>query len=275
VHTGLAVITGAEDRQHAYVALTRGTDVNTAYVFTVSPARADPTPGSRPAPELARYDHIHSERPALPAPATPPPSAGTALGVLSAVLDRDAQQQSATRTRHQALADADHLALLHAIWAAETTPAREQHYRDLLAGALPSGHHAEPGHQARWLWRTLRAAELAGLDPAHVLADAIAERDLTGARDIPAVLDARIRRRTGSLVPLPPRPWSAQVPAITDPERRAYAAEIAALMDARKERIGEHIAGYLPRWAINALGPVPGHPLDRLDWQRRASSIGA
>jgi hypothetical protein len=26
---------------------------------------------------------------------------------------------------------------------------------------------------------------------------------------------------------------------------------------------------------VTALGPVPGHPLDRLDWQRRASSIGA
>ena len=50
VHTGLAVITGTEDRQHAYVALTRGTDVNTAYVFTTSPRRADPAPGPRPAP---------------------------------------------------------------------------------------------------------------------------------------------------------------------------------------------------------------------------------
>ncbi len=70
-------------------------------------------------------------------------------------------------------------------------------------------------------------------------------------------------------------PWSEQVPAIADPGRRAYAAEIAVMMDARKDRIGEHAAdGALP-WAINALGPIPGHPLDRLDWQRRASSLGA
>ena len=48
VHTGLAVITGAEDRQHAYVALTRGTDVNFAHVFTISPKRADPIPGPLP-----------------------------------------------------------------------------------------------------------------------------------------------------------------------------------------------------------------------------------
>ena len=195
--------------------------------------------------------------------------------MLAGVLDRDGQQHSATQTRNQALADADHLALLHAIWAAETTPARDQRYRDLLMNTLPPGYRREPGHQAKWLWRTLRAAELAGLDPARVLADAIAERDLAGSRDIAAVLDARIRHRLGTLVPLPPRPWSAQVPALADPERRAYVTEIAALMDARKDRIGEHAASHPPAWATAALGPVPAHPLDRLDWQKRAAAIGA
>ena len=62
VHTALAVITGTEDRQHAYVALSRGTDVNLAYVFTTSPKQAGPVPGPPPAPELARYDQISSER---------------------------------------------------------------------------------------------------------------------------------------------------------------------------------------------------------------------
>jgi len=69
VHTGLAVITGTEDRQHTYVALSRGTDVNLAYVFTTSPKRADPVPGPWPAPELARYDQISSERTGVRAPA--------------------------------------------------------------------------------------------------------------------------------------------------------------------------------------------------------------
>ena len=275
VHTGLAVITGTEDRQHAYVALSRGTDANLAYVFTLSPKLADPVPGPKPAPELARYDRILAERSGVPAPATEPAPPRTALGVLAAVLDHDGQQLSATQTRNQALADADHLALLHAIWTAETTAAREQRYRDLLMNALPPGHRAEPGHQARWLWRTLRATELAGLDPARVLAEAIAERDLAGSRDVPAVVDARLRYRLGSLVPLPSGPWSAQVPVIADPGRRAYVAEIAALMDARKARIGEHAAEHALPWATGALGPVPGHPVDRLEWQRRAASIGA
>jgi hypothetical protein len=275
VHTGLAVITGTEDRQHAYVALSRGTDVNLAYVFTTSPKQADPVPGPRPAPELARYDQIYSERTGVRAPVTRLAPSGTALAVLAGVLDRDGEQRSATQIRNQALADADHLALLHAIWTAETTPARDQRYRDLLMSILPPADRREPGHQARWLWRTLRAAELAGLDPGQVLAAAIGEQDLVGARDLAAVIDARLRYRLGSLAPHPAGSWSAQIPEIADPERRAYVTEIAALMDVRKDRIGEHAAEHAPPWAVTALGPVPEDPLDRLDWQRRAAAIGA
>jgi hypothetical protein len=273
VTAGLAVITGTEDRQHGYVVLSRGTEINLAYVFTHSPKTADPAPGPRPAPEIARYDRHATGPSGPPAPAATTPA--EALTVLAGVLDRDGQQQSATRTRHQALADTDHLAILHAIWTAETTPARDQRYRNLLMNALPPGYRREPGHQAKWLWRTLRAAELAGLDPARTLADAIAERDLAGSRDIASVLDARIRHRAGGLVPLPARPWSEQVPVIADPARRAFVTEIAALMDARKDRIGEHAAGHPPAWATAVLGPVPAHPLDRLSWQQRAAAIGA
>ena len=60
----------------------------------------------------------------------------------------------------------------------------------------------------------------------------------------------------GSLIPLPPGPWSAQLPDIADPERRAYAAQIAALMDARKDRIGEHAADHA--LALGGHRPRPG-----------------
>jgi hypothetical protein len=95
VHTGLAVITGAEDRQHAYVALTRGTDTNTAYVFTLPPRIADPAPGPRPAPELVRYDKITTPPAVRPNPAAAPVGTRDALAVLSDVLERDGQQLSA------------------------------------------------------------------------------------------------------------------------------------------------------------------------------------
>ena len=35
------------------------------------------------------------------------------------------------------------------------------------------------------------------------------------------------------------------------------------------------LAAGVPDWAVRALGPVPQDPPDRLDWQRRAASIGA
>ena len=275
VHTGLALITGTEDRQHAYVALSRGTNNNLVFVFTVSPKLADPAPGPLPAPELPRYDRIRAERDGQPASTATTAGTGGVVGVLADVLERDGQQLSATETRQRNLSNADHLAILNAMWAGETTAAREQRYQDMLTRALPPAYRGEPSHQAKWLWRTLRAAELAGLDPQQVLNSAVSERDLAGSRDVPSVIDARIRGRINPLIPQPAGPWSARIPDIADPERRAFATEVAAMMDARKERIGEHAAEHAPPWAVNALGPVPEHPLDRLDWQRRASAVGA
>jgi hypothetical protein len=46
-------------------------------------------------------------------------------------------------------------------------------------------------------------------------------------------------------------------------------------MDARKTRIGEHIASHPPAWAITAFGPVPADPVGRLEWQKRAAAVGA
>jgi hypothetical protein len=90
----------------------------------------------------------------------------------------------------------------------------------------------------------------------------IGERDLTGARDLAAVIDARLRYRLGALAPAAAGPWSAQVPPIADPERRAFAAEIAALMDARKDRIGEHAAQHTPAVGGHRPGPGPGPPAE-------------
>ena len=62
VHTGIALVTGTEDRQWLYPAMTRGTDANLAFVFTTPARLADPQPGTRAAPELGRYDRTRRER---------------------------------------------------------------------------------------------------------------------------------------------------------------------------------------------------------------------
>ena len=280
VHTGIALVTGGENRQWLYPAMTRGTNANLAFVFTIPTRTADPQPGTRPAPELGRYERIRQERtgylPYEPAPGSP----GDAdprepIAVLADVLGRDGTELSASAIRQRNLANADHLGILYAIWTAETTAARHDRYRDLILATLPPGHRQPLSHKTRWLFRTLHAAELAGLDPAEVIGTAIASRDLGGARDIAAVLDARIRQRVHYLLPQPQGPWAKRVPDLPVPDRHAYLSQIAALMDDRTQRLGQHTAQTAPSWAVAALGPVPRDPAGRRQWEHKASAIAA
>ena len=170
VHTGIALVTGTEDRQWLYPAMTRGTDTNLAFVFTTPARSADPQPGTRAAPELGRYDRIGNEydgySPGPAATAQPgSPDLREPVAVLADVLGRDGAELSATQTRRRNLANADHLGILHAIWTAETTGARDDRYRDLVLAALPPGRRQDLSGQARWLFRTLRGAELAAWIP--------------------------------------------------------------------------------------------------------------
>jgi hypothetical protein len=279
VHTGIALITGNEDRQWLYPAMTRGTDANLAFVFTTTPKAADLQPGTRPAPELDRYDRRRRERegllPAYRAPEPGGPDPREPIAVLADVLGRDGAELSASETRRRNLVNADHLGILNTIWIAETRGLRDDRYRELIMAALPPGHRRPLSHQARWLFRTLHAAELTGLDPAEVIRTAINSRDLAGARDIASVLDARIRQRVYPLLPQPQGPWAERILPLPDPERRAYLAEIATMMDDRKQRLGQHVAQTTLTWAVTALGPVPDDAAARQEWERRASSIAA
>ena len=278
VHTGIALVTGNEDRQWLYPAMTRGTDANLAYVFTTPARPADPRPGARPAPELGRYEDLRRERagylPDEPSPGSPDRAGQREpVAVLADILSRDGAELSASVTRQRNLANADHLATLHAIWTAETQTARNDSYRDLVMAALPPGHRQPLSHQALWLYRTLHAAELAGLDPAEVIRTATASRDLAGSRDIAAVLDARIRPRIDPLLPQRQGAWAGRVPRLPDPARHANLARIAAMMDDRTRRLGQHAAQTAPSWAVSALGPVPAGSAARRQWEDKAASI--
>ena len=270
VHTGLAVITGAEDRQHAYVALSRGTEVNLAYVFTRSPKTANPVPGPRPAPELARYD-----RRAAPGGPAAPATPADPLAVLAGVLDRDGQQRSATQTRNQALADADHLAILHAIWAAETTPVHDRRYHDLLMGALPPGTAGNPATRPGGCGAPCVAPNWPPWTPPV----SWPTQSPNGTWPIP-----RHRRRSRRPSPAPPwltggplaaQPWSERVPRDRRPRTPGLRCPDRRADGCPHDRIGEHAAGHPQAWAINALGEVPEEPAGRLAWQKRAAAIGA
>ena len=278
VADGIALITGTETREWAYVALSRGRDSNHAYVTTEPTRVADPKPGVRPAPELARQERIERERAGLPEPEQQGPSelAREPIAVLSDVLENEGAELSALEVQRRNLANADHLAKLHVIWDGETKDAITGRYERLLREHLPEEYKdAELSGHATWLYRTLRDAEAAGQDAGAVLARAVAAKPLTGTRDVAAVVDSRIREETGSLVPQDPGPWAEQVPDIEDPDRREYVAAIAAAMDERTERLGEFTAEAAPVWATRALGPVPDEPLGRLEWQERAAKVAS
>jgi hypothetical protein len=278
VSVGLPVVTGQESRQWLYSAMTRGAQSNEAIVFTM-PRFADPGTGTRPAPELARHQRMTAERAGEPVPVPHPsssPDPREPVAVLLDVVQRDDAQASATEYRRRELTAADNLAVLNAVWQGETAGLLQQRYRYLAASVLPAGRSPDEldKPQATWLWRTLRAAETAGLDAGQVLQRAISRRSLTGARDLASVLDARIRRDNAAMLPTAARTWTGQVPACGG-ERQRYLEQVASAMDERKERLGEFAAETSPRWAVARLGEVPADPLDRLEWQQRASQIAA
>ena len=281
VWQGIALITGTEDRNWAYVALTRGREGNYAWVAGQPAKVADPAPGIRPAPELDRRARIERERAGLPPEErelTPLEEAlaREPIAVLADVLERDGADYSALETRQRNLANADHLAKLHAIWSGETREPVRARYERELRDALPDDFKgAKLTGTSTWLYRTLRDAEAAGLDSRQVLERAISSQPLTGVRDVGAVVDARIRQKTGALVPQMPGPWSARVPEDEHQERRDYLTQVARAMDDRTRRLGEFTAEAPPAWAERAFGPVPDDPDQRQSWQERAAAVAS
>jgi hypothetical protein len=280
VATSTALVLGTENRQWLYTAMSRGGHRNNAIVATSPPKIADTRPGTRADPELERSERVQQERAGYaPTPPARDPleiHAGDreAAGILSDILQRDAAEVSASRLQDRNLAGADHLANLYARWQGETRPAIISRYEQELRASLPPEFEgARLAGTATWLWRSLRAAEAAGLSSEQVIQDAVQSRSLVGIRDIAAVIDSRIREQVASLVPLPTRSWAERVPG--NAAHPGYIAELAEAMDARKERLGQFTAEAAPLWAMHALGPVPQDPADRLEWESRASHVAA
>lgn len=127
-----------------------------------------PSPGTRPAPALTRHDRLQRERDGLPAEVAEPlhrPDPREALAVLADVLERDGSEMSALETQWRNLVNADDLAVLNAQWQGETAACTPGATDRSSRAALPPGYESEEfgSPQATWLWRTMRAAEAAGL----------------------------------------------------------------------------------------------------------------
>src|SRR5262249_19210032 len=205
-----------------------------------------------PDPEIARQRGLQAEREsALPIGIT---DEKDPIAILAPVVRRDDAQLSATETREQALSDADHLGALHAIWMDQCRAEAYARYAQAVRDYADPSDAAEILRDTDHLWRTVCTTELAGLDGARVIQAAITGRPFTGARSHSGVLDARIRNMTGEPPPRAGDSWAARLPQFADRELGRYMTEVAAAMDDRQRRIGEHAAQERPWWATQALG---------------------
>jgi AAA domain/TrwC relaxase len=289
VRGGSALVTGREPREWLYVAMTRGTEDNAVVAVThegvkdkdgakvaIQPKEADPKPGTLPDPELARRERLDREREGLPPePADrPDDEVRDPIAVLADCLDREDAELAASDHQQRALSNADHLGVLHARWADLAGQADRERYRQLVNDALPADYRQDDfGPKETWLWRDLRAAEMAGLDPAEVVRAAVTSNTLTGIRSMAGVLHKRMSKIVDPLVPQPQKPWTDRPRQYEDPDIANHEAALRQAMDERTERLGEHAADTSPAWAMQALGPMPEDPVARLDWQQRASKI--
>jgi TrwC relaxase/AAA domain len=285
VDTAHVLVDGQGDRQGLYVAMSRGREANYAYCITDYPRAADVRAGSQPAPELARARRLTAERAGQPARAPHESDrrdkkalpARDPVSVLAGVLERDGSELSATETLQLDLSCADHLAVLGSIWDDLARRAQTARFAQSLRETLPADQAAQAldDPACTWLWRTLREAEAAGLDGGDMLRQAIEARSMVGARDVARVVDSRLRRMLDGVQPQPLGTWSKRVPDMGDPELNRYMSELAAAMDDRVRRLGEHAVETQPSWAIRALGPVPEDPAARADWEQQASVVAS
>jgi hypothetical protein len=272
------VFTGEEDRQAVNTALTRGRSNNEAFIMN-GWRLADPSPGSRPAPELARLDGLDRERSGEPGREElrhiRQREQETAEQLLAQCLVRDGQQLSATDTREAAWSDADRLDVHGAQWQAVAREASQQRYQAAIEEALGPGRARQvmDDPAATWLWRSLRESEAAGFDGTELVRQAVESRPLVGAESVAKVLDWRIRQHITGMPARAARPWADQVTPTGDPDMDRYWAELAEAMAGRQRRLGEHAAEHPPAWA-HALGPVPEDLVGLAEWEHTAGLVG-
>jgi len=272
VSAGIALANDNRAREGLYVAMSRGAQRNEVYAY---PSAQEPTesispPG--PDPEISRQRTLEADHettgPGVALDSKDP------VAILAPAVRREHAELSATETREQALSNADHLGVLHAIWTDHCRADAHARYEKAVRDHAAPADAEEILKDTDAVWRTVQAAELAGQGGADVIRAAIADRPFTGARSHSAVLDARIRASTGQLPPKASESWTASTPKLADPDLTRYLAEVAAAMDDRQRRIGEHAAQERPLWATQALGQIPAEPGQRVEWERRAGQLG-
>ena len=256
VDTAHVVVTGSTTRENLYVAMTRGRQTNVAYVA------------------LDRPDESH---------AAPPPEEVTAKTVLFGVLQHSGVELSA----HQTIAEEqEHWSSIAQIAAEYLTIAaeaqRDRWVVELCSSGLTDDEVDEVVASDSFgpLAAELRRAESSGFNIATILPKVVAQRGLTDAEDIGAVLISRIRHATSGkrsgrrahasliagLVPVASGP-------MTDSMRRAL-TERQDLLESRATALAEAAVAGRAAW-LRRLGEPPADPRQRDGWMQEVRVVAA
>ncbi|BBF99669.1 conjugative relaxase-like TrwC/TraI family protein [Pseudonocardia autotrophica] len=250
VDTTHTVVTPMTRANALYVGMSRGRVRNTAHV-TTRVAPEDPADGT-----AARHE-LHRDPVAVLAGILDTADQAIDRSAV-AIATESAEEAGSARTVVELLADAAQLA------ATERTAASLD--RLVHDGTLTTEQRAriaaEDGTAA--LTRVLRRAELAGLDPHAVLAEAVDRGPLTGARNVSNVVYSRIRDQH-RLDPLGER-WTDWIPQTDNLQWSSYLDRLAVAADQRADDLGAAAAVEPPAWAFQAFGDVPTDPMARQRW---------
>ncbi len=246
VDTAHLLVTDPLSRQALYVGMTRGRESNTAHVVTGKTAPPGREPYQQAAPE----------------------------SVLADILQRDADDLSATEQIRRAQERARGTGHLLNLWSAAVRQALHPQVDEQIKARLTEPearrYEREPSRQA--LQHQLRAAQLAGHD-IGALIDRITTVSMDGARSISSVLHGRLQRLALPQLAGHDVTWAQRTPAGAP----AVARELADALDDRARALGEQMAADPEPWLARQLGVLaPGaSPALREEYTRRAGTAAA
>ena len=246
VDTAHLLVTESLSRQALYVGMTRGREANTAHVVTGKTAPPGHEPYQQAAPE----------------------------SVLASVMQRDADDLSATEQIRQAQEWAGGTGHLLNLWSAATRQALYPDIDQQIKARLTESEawRYEREHSRKALQQRLRAAQLAGHD-IGALIDQITAAPMDGARPISSVLHGRLQRLALPQLAGHEVTWAQRTPASAP----AVARELAAGLDDRTRALGERMAASPEPWLARQLGVLApdASPALREEYTRRAGLAAA
>lgn len=255
VDSAHAILTSTTARENLYVAMTRGTECNKAYVAVAgleenhAAARTVAEVTARtvlanilrcPGAELSAHQMLEVEH-----------DQWTSIAQLAAEYDTIAAAAQAPRWRHLILTSGLPAGLTHAVLDSDA-------YGPLTAA--------------------LRRVESMGHDPEKLLKHAVAQYPLSDADDPAAVLHYRLNRSARLRQTRPPGPSrfiAGLIPAAAGrmaPDHRYALLDRAALIQARAQACAEAAAN--EPW-VRQLGPPPGDPLTLKRWREAVVAVAA